>query len=54
MCAQQNYENKLLKMELPYAGDFHFYLSAYLNGLKFVNDEKYDMLNHKNLNFLFS
>ena len=53
MYVQENYEKKLLKLELSYAGGFGSYRSKYLTVIKLVSYDKYDMLTHENSKFLF-
>ena len=48
MLSQQNYEEKLLILELSYAEDFDSYLPTYLTAIRLVKDKKYDILTHKN------
>ena len=50
---QQDYSKKLLKMKLIFSEDYEAYVSEYLMARKSTNDDKYNMLTKKNLEFLF-
>ena len=51
--AQEDQTKKLLKTEFETSEDYKDYIEKYLLAIKNVNDDKYDMLTHKNSKYLF-
>ena len=50
---QQDYSRKLIPLESEISSDYENYINEYFLAIKNVNDDKYDMLTHRNLKFLF-
>ena len=50
--AQQDYTKKLL-IEFEISDNCENYILEYIDAIKNRNDDKYDMLTHKNSNFFF-